>query len=109
MKLLISLCCLLFITAAFQPKPGEKALLTVRVAGTCNMCKDRIEDALDVKGVRSASWNQKSRILMVSYFPDKISADSIETLVANVGHDTDHKTAPAEKYSALPECCLYRK
>ncbi|MCW3788686.1 efflux RND transporter periplasmic adaptor subunit [Plebeiibacterium sediminum] len=81
-----------------------------KVYGNCGMCKDRIEEAaLSVSGVKSAEWNEDSKMIHVSYLSDQSSLDKIHKAIAKVGHDTDKEKAPDEVYNNLPACCLYRE
>ena len=81
---------------------------TFRVEGNCGMCKKNIENALDVKGVSSAEWNQKTKMLTVVYNPEKIQLNEIHKLVNEAGYDTDKSKAPDDVYKKLPKCCKYR-
>ena len=86
---------------------GDTAI-SFKVHGVCEQCKDRIENALKVKGVRSAVWDMESQQLSLVYNPAKISLDKIENRIVAVGHDIENKKAKIGVYSALPKCCLYR-
>jgi hypothetical protein len=79
-----------------------------KVFGNCTECKERIEQACDVKGIQVANWNIDTKQMLVKFDSDKISLDSIHALIAAVGHDTDKKKAPDSVYVQLPDCCLYR-
>jgi copper chaperone CopZ len=79
-----------------------------KVFGNCPQCKERIELALDVKGVKSAEWNVDTKIIEVVFIADKISLDKIHLLIANCGHDTEKTKAPDNVYLKLPDCCMYR-
>ena len=79
-----------------------------KVFGNCPQCKERIELALDVKGVKSAEWNVDTKILEVVFITDKISLEKIHLLIANSGHDTEKAKAPDNVYLKLPDCCMYR-
>lgn len=81
---------------------------TIKVSGVCGMCKKRIEEAVYVAGVKSATWDSKTQLLTISYKTKKISEAKIHELVAGVGHDTDKVKAKDEVYKDLPDCCLYR-
>lgn len=80
----------------------------IKVLGNCGMCKDRIEKAVEVKGVKQAKWNISTKNLEVIYVPEKISEKKIRELVSAVGHDTDSTKAKDAVYAKLPFCCLYR-
>ncbi len=92
------------------PKTSEKSTHTmINVQGKCEMCKDRIEKAAkSVKGVSSATWDQKTKQLHLNIDPAQTSADAISKAVAKAGHDTDKYKADKATYDALPTCCKYR-
>ena len=79
------------------------------VAGKCEMCKERIESALDVKGVRMAYWSEETKICKVTYNPAKISEKEIYKIVAKAGHDTKACKATDEAYNGLYHCCHYER
>ena len=79
-----------------------------RVDGTCDMCKERIEKALDVKGVLYANYTLEEHQLELVYKPHKISEDQIHKLLNAVGHDTEKSKASNEEYNAIHHCCKYR-
>ncbi len=81
---------------------------TFKVDGCCGECKERIEQALDIKGIRYASWEVSTHILTVTYNTKKITIQEIHNTIAGVGHDTDLVKAPDNIYNALPDCCQYR-
>ncbi len=78
------------------------------VKGNCGMCENRIEKAANsVDGVTAADWNQKTKILEVSFDESKTSVHNVQMAIAKVGHDTPMHKAKDEVYSALPGCCKY--
>lgn len=79
-----------------------------KVYGNCGECKQRIEEALDTKGVKQAKWSPSTKNLEVVYVPKKITEMKIRELVSAVGHDTDSTKASDKVYAKLPFCCLYR-
>lgn len=97
------------INFAFAQKKAKVEILSMKVYGNCTQCKERIELALDTKGVKFAEWNVDTKELRVRYKPDKISIEQIHEKVAAVGHDTELKKAPDSVYQKLPDCCLYRE
>lgn len=88
---------------------GELDTLTFKVYGNCEMCQERIEEAIDVRGVKSAHWNVESKMIEVIYDKTKISEDKIHTLIAEAGYDTDKKKAEDSVYKTLPGCCQYER
>lgn len=81
--------------------------LVFKVSGNCEMCKERIEDALDVKGVKTADWNQKTKMITVVYDKSKITEDKIHELITKAGYETSKKAADQDAYKELPGCCQY--
>lgn len=78
----------------------------LKVAGNCGMCKSSIEKAAKSAGASAASWDMDAKMLTLM-FDGKTSLDKIETAIAAVGYDTEHKTATKASYDALHECCKY--
>lgn len=111
-KMIVLTFFVLFTSTVFaQTTPSASARVVtanIKVYGNCGMCKDRIEKALDVKGVKQAKWNISTKNLEVVYVPEKITEMKICELVSAVGHDTDSTKAKDAVYAKLPFCCLYR-
>lgn len=92
-----------------QKTPEKQTHMMITVQGNCEMCKDRIEKAAkSVKGVSTASWDQKSKQLHLNFDPAKTSIDAISRTIAKAGHDTGKYKADKATYDALPACCKYR-
>ena len=71
------------------------------------MCKNRIETALDVKGIRLADWNIKTKFCRVKFNSEVISENDIYKLISRAGHDTPIYKASDEDYNNLYHCCHY--
>jgi copper chaperone CopZ len=80
----------------------------LKVAGNCGMCKSSIEKAAKSAGAKTASWDMDAKLLTL-IFDGKTNLDKIETAIAAVGYDTEHKTATKATYDALHECCKYER
>jgi len=107
--LLISL--IIGINATAQDKNHASNLKTesFKVAGSCGMCKTRIEKAAKVDGVSKAEWDSEKQLLTVTYNPEKIKIDDIQKKIAAVGHDTEKFKAEDKVYDKLPGCCKYER
>jgi len=94
--------------ALFQ---GNKNKITTSfsVYGSCEMCKERIETALDRKGIQTAYWSLEDQKVFITYQSDIFSEEQLHNIVAMVGHDTDKVKADKIVYQNLPGCCHYRK
>jgi copper chaperone CopZ len=79
------------------------------VGGVCEMCKERIEKTLDVKGVRYANYDLDSHQLEVVYKTKHISSEEIHQRLNDVGHDTEKSKASDEAYDKIHGCCKYRE
>ncbi len=90
-------------------KPATTKTETIKVAGNCGMCKDRIEKAATAAGVSKANWDTKTHLLAVTYSPSKTSSEEIQKKIAAVGHDTEKVKATDNAYASLPSCCKYKR
>ena len=95
-------------TAMGQEKLKKIQTEAFIVEGNCDMCKERIEEAAFIKGVRSAEWNKIAQTLTVIYSTKKADLESIHKAVAKSGHDTEMMKATDEAYNKLAKCCQYR-
>ena len=87
---------------------GKVVTANIKVFGNCGMCKERIETALDHPGIKTATWDTKTKNLEVVYNSKKISEQQIHEIIASAGHDTEKVKAKDDVYAQLPFCCLYR-
>lgn len=101
------------VVSIFSPLvKGQKAAKEVittsfSVKGVCGMCKERIENAALIKGVKLVEWNKEEQQLKVIYRADKVSIDDVHKALAAAGHSTDKVEATEEAYAKLPGCCGY--
>lgn len=82
---------------------------TFKVWGNCGMCKTTIEGAAKNSGAATANWDVQSKILTVSYKPNKTSTDKILKGIADAGYDNEVYTAPDDVYNNLHSCCKYER
>jgi len=114
MKKLINhiLFLLIFLLTAFisnaQEKKNNKVTTEFEVIGVCDMCKERIENAALIKGVKYAEWDKKTGIITVIYDDRKTTNEDIQEAIAEHGHDTPLVKADTLDYKKLPDCCSYR-
>ncbi len=106
MKNLIFAAFMLFGYTAWAQANLEE--VTFAVKGNCGSCKKRIEEALEIKGVKTASWDTKSKMVTVVFNNKKTTIEKLHKAVAAAGHDTEQEKAPESVYKNLPDCCLYR-
>lgn len=116
MKKYILIIIAVFTFAAVQgqeksdtKKESKIVETTFKVDGVCGECKERIEAAaMRTKGVKSASWDKKTKMLDLVYNNTKTDESSIKLAVANRGHESEGQPADSTAYSNLPGCCKYK-
>lgn len=91
-----------------QEKQKKVETSEFEVQGLCGMCKERIENAALIKGVKLAEWNRETGMLKVVYKPTKVEFLDIHKSVANAGHETSKVKANMKAYNNLPSCCKYK-
>lgn len=99
----------LLLLSSIAYSQNTDTTVSFKVFGVCVQCKQRIQKALKINGVKTASWDVATKMLTVRYLPAMITLDNLHETVAAVGHDTELKKAKDEVYKALPECCHYRE
>ena len=104
--------CTLLLTAASAFAQQAKAkgpateTLQLKTSAVCDMCKARLEKSLAYeKGVQSAQLDVPSKVLTVTYRPDKTTPAVLRTAVQKTGYDADDVTADTRAYDRLPDCC----
>lgn len=103
---------ILFISFFFSLKIQAQTTVitsTISVKGNCDECKERIENAADIKGVKNSIWSEKTHVLTVTYDTKKVTLVQIEEAIAKAGHTTANKTADPKSYKNLPDCCKYEQ
>lgn len=105
---IIALFALLFIGFQTVAQSTSKVKdITFHVEGNCGMCEKRIENALDIKGVKLADWDMKTKECRVVFRTDKISEEQIHQVIADAGHTTAKVKVKPEVYDNLHGCCKY--
>ena len=109
MKIFQIILVALFLFAGNEAIAQKVKTIKFEVDGVCDMCKDRIEGAVDVKGIKFASYDLDKHQMEVTFSTKKITEDKIHQLIADVGHDTDKIKATDEAYDQIHHCCKYRE
>lgn len=111
MKRITGILALLICSLNFSFAQDKKDITTekVKVSGTCDQCKKRIENAAYINGVKRAEWDKDSKELTVTYRPSKTSLKKIEENIAKAGHDAGEVKTTDNQYNQLPECCAYKE
>lgn len=99
---------LLLSVFSFTGKAQESntAELKVKTSAICDMCKTTIERELAFeKGVKKSSLDVPSKIVTVSYNPNKTTPEKIRQAIAKAGYDADEVPANPKAYKKLDACC----
>lgn len=100
---------LIFTSVSAQKKYSVDSIVTFKVYGNCEMCKNRIEKAAKGKGIKSAIWDVDTKFLSLDYDASITSPEKVQERIAGAGHDTQLKKAKDFVYNELPDCCHYRE
>ncbi|MGB0402496.1 MAG: heavy-metal-associated domain-containing protein [Salibacteraceae bacterium] len=111
MRVLLVTLFLGFISLqASAQKKGKVDTTQIVVEGICGMCKDRIEETVNLsKGVKSSTWTQETKTLEVVYKTSKTSPEAIGKALAEAGHDNQYVKADEKQYGKIHKCCRYRE
>ncbi|MBP7174304.1 MAG: TonB-dependent receptor [Cloacibacterium sp.] len=80
-----------------------------KVKGSCEMCKERIEETAREAGAKTAVYSLENQILQLETDESKVSFDAILKKIAEVGHDNEKYRATDEVYEKLAGCCHYER
>ncbi len=106
----ILLCAINFgLTVNSIGQTNKTETIEFKVSGICEMCKDRIETAALIRGVKFAEWNNETNIIKVVFNPQKTTTETIHKSIAKAGHDTEAIKADNVDYDKLSDCCKYRE
>jgi hypothetical protein len=102
---------LLIIISSVQLFSQSKNVIDTKifVNGMCDMCEERIEEALDIKGIKLADWDLDTKMCRIVYKEDVIKEQEIHKILAGIGHDTKKVKAKQEVYNNLHHCCRYNR
>ncbi len=82
---------------------------SIKVYGNCDMCKNRIEQAANKKGIAKADWDADSKLLSLTYDSKQTTTEEVLKRIAYAGYDNALFLAPDEAYTKLPGCCQYKR
>lgn len=110
MRTLLILFLGMFVSAQLYAQEPKVKTDTFKVEGVCGMCKDRIEELVNLsKGVKSSSWDKETLMLTVTYKTKKTTVQEIAQVLADGGHDNEYAKASDKSYSKIHKCCRYRE
>ena len=84
-------------------------IVTVKVYGNCEMCKETIEEAAFKKKEAKVNWNVDTKMATITFDSTKTNLNAILKRIAQAGYDSDEFTASTEAYNKLHQCCKYER
>jgi periplasmic mercuric ion binding protein len=82
--------------------------LSASVFGNCEDCRERIENAADIKGVKVVKWDPETKIATATFDKEKVTLLKIQEAIAASGYDAGKVKGNSKAYGKLPKCCKYR-
>lgn len=93
-------------TNSVKAQDATTAELKVKTSAVCGMCKETIEKFMAFeKGIKKSSLDVDSKILTVTYNPQKTTPEKIRLAVSKSGYDADDVKADEKAYKKLDGCC----
>ena len=109
-KIIVTSLCILAMHIDVFAQTSDKKTESFKVYGNCEMCKTTIEASLKKKdGITSKNWDINTKIITVTYYPNKITLTQIKQKIAEAGYDSDEIRATDEAYNNLHKCCQYER
>ncbi|MEO6314702.1 MAG: heavy-metal-associated domain-containing protein [Chitinophagaceae bacterium] len=110
--LVLAAACISFEYAGAQASDKTQRTIgvkteVIKVEGVCELCKKRIEkEALAVEGIKSAVWNENTKLLTLKYDVfRKAAVDNVHKKIAAVGYNTGRYAASESTRSSSTCCC----
>lgn len=95
---------------AQKPKGKTITTETLIVHGDCISCKEKIENAAKIRGVKAAEWTLADLTLTVTYDCSKTClADINNAIVTATGYKTSFSASECETRKNSSACCAAKK
>jgi hypothetical protein len=109
LKLVLATLGFTLAASTAHAKINNPKTVTVKILGNCEMCKQRIEKAGNLKNEASVVWHEKTDEATITYDTIKTTYDDVLKRIAYAGYDNEKYVAPDEAYAKLPGCCQYER
>lgn len=97
---------LVMFATTIKAQDATTAELKIKTSAVCDMCKETMEKHMAFeKGVKRSSLDVESKILTVTYNPQKTTPEKIRKAVSKSGYDADDVPANPKAYKKLNACC----
>jgi Protein of unknown function (DUF3347) len=108
LKMFTAIIVLLSITSSYAQIKNAK-IESIKIYGNCEICKNAIEKAGNVKKITKVDWNEETKMASITYNPKLTNRNTILKRIALSGYDSDLYLAPDLAYSKLASCCKYER
>lgn len=71
----------------------------------CESCGGKLDEILDIKGVKHMKLDMAKMTITVMYNPKKTTPEKIRQAIAKLGYDADDVPADPEAVKELDGCC----
>lgn len=97
---------MLAVKTTVAQEEAKTAEIQIKTSVVCDMCKENIEKNLAFeKGVKKSVVDVNTKIVTVTYNPQKITPEEIRLAISKVGYDADDVAANTKAYKKLDDCC----
>ena len=106
MKTLTTILILLISFGGFAQEKEKTKTIEIKTSAVCSMCKERIEhDMAFEKGVKEVELDLETKVVTITYKPNKTNKESLKKAITKIGYDADDLEAEKKAYDKLPACC----
>jgi hypothetical protein len=88
---------------------ANQQTVIAKIEGECDMCKETIEKAGNIKYIADVTWHKESKTAVINYDTTKTTKSELLKRIALAGYDNEEYLAPTALYNKLPECCQYER
>lgn len=97
---------LLLSLISYGQKTDKVKTIEIKTSIQCELCEERIMANLPFeKGIKDIHVDIPTKIVTVTYRPDKTDPEKIRLAISEIGYDADDVPADPVAYEKLPECC----
>jgi mercuric ion binding protein len=101
-----SLLIMIVMVVSTEKANAQVAEIKIKTSATCEMCKETIEKNLAFeKGVKKSVVDVDTKVVTVTYNPEKTTPEKIRIAISKIGYDADDVPADTKAYKKLDDCC----
>ena len=102
----IIILAVLFGEVALAQEKKKTEEVKIKTSAVCDMCKYSLEKTMAYeKGVKTSSLDVVSKVITVTYNPERTTPQKIKKAICLTGYDADEIPADSAAYEKLHACC----